>query len=60
MLFAGPLRAYLDPFGVHSEHEVWQALGLVNLKHTFAAKPLGLLHRLAEESASFQLPLYER
>ena len=47
-LFAGPLVAYLDPFGIHDEQGVWQALEQVNLKTFFASKPDGLRHELSE------------
>jgi ABC-type multidrug transport system fused ATPase/permease subunit len=52
VLFAGPLRSYLDPFGEHADEEVWQALEQVKLKAMFASKAKGLEHPLSDDGAN--------
>ena len=52
VLFAGPLRAYLDPFNQHIDEQVWNALSQVNLRQVFESKQGGLHHALADDSAN--------
>lgn len=51
MLFSGSVRTNLDPYGRHSDAELWDALGHVALKEVVAALPEGLSARVAENGA---------
>lgn len=52
MLFSGTVRSNLDPYGRHSDAELWDALGHVALKDVVAALPEGLSARVAENGAA--------
>ena len=52
VLFAGPLRSYLDPFGEHEDEQIWRVLELVNLRKTFFTKAGGLRYALAEDGGN--------
>eukprot|EP00095_Tigriopus_kingsejongensis_P003830 maker-scaffold2698_size13172-snap-gene-0.3 protein:Tk03830 transcript:maker-scaffold2698_size13172-snap-gene-0.3-mRNA-1 annotation:"multidrug resistance-associated protein 1 isoform x4" len=48
VLFSGTLRINLDPFGIHSDKEVWTALELAHLKTFVASLEDGLSHQVSE------------
>ena len=48
MIFAGTVRFNVDPFGNHSDMEIWSALELVNLKERIFTADSGLSYLLAE------------
>ena len=60
MLFSGSVRSNLDPYGRHSDAELWDALGHVALKEVVAALPEGLSARVAENGAPRRLPVGRR
>jgi ABC-type multidrug transport system fused ATPase/permease subunit len=51
VLFLGTVRYNLDPFGEHSDTELWEALNMVNLKH-FIESLEGGLDAVVEENGS--------
>jgi ABC-type multidrug transport system fused ATPase/permease subunit len=51
VLFLGTVRYNLDPFGEHSDTELWEALNMVNLKH-FIESLEGGLDAIVEENGS--------
>ncbi|GFR40947.1 hypothetical protein Agub_g1611, partial [Astrephomene gubernaculifera] len=48
VLFSGTLRRNLDPWGTHTDEQLWRALETVQLKTHVASAPGGLDARLAE------------
>ena len=48
VLFSGTLRINLDPFGAHTDEEVWRALELAHLKEYASTLEDGLEHEVAE------------
>ncbi|PAV73684.1 hypothetical protein WR25_18845 isoform A [Diploscapter pachys] len=48
VLFSGTLRFNLDPFGRHSDEEIWRALEMANLKPFAMAQHAGLMHEITE------------
>lgn len=48
MLFSGSLRMNLDPFNMHSDEEVWNALELAHLKHFVSGLPDKLNYECSE------------
>lgn len=55
VLFSGSVRTNLDPYGRHSDAELWDALGHVALKQTVAGLPEGLSARVAEGGENFSV-----
>ncbi len=51
MLFTGPIRANLSPFGLHSDAELWAVLRRAHLAPVVSAWPGGLDHALSEGGA---------
>ena len=48
VLFTGTLRLNLDPFDVHNDADIWNALELSHLKSFVSSLELGLTHPVAE------------
>lgn len=48
VLFTGTLRLNIDPFGKHSDEELWSALELVNLRPFVQSFEAGLNHTITE------------
>jgi ABC-type multidrug transport system fused ATPase/permease subunit len=48
VLFSGTLRFNLDPFGRHSDEQMWTALELANLRDFAAAQANKLDHEITE------------
>lgn len=48
VLFSGTLRFNLDPFGRHTDEQIWLALELANLKDFAAAQQAKLDHEITE------------
>lgn len=48
VLFHGPVRYNLDPFGIYSDEEIWDALGRANLKNKITSIEGGLDGLIAE------------
>ncbi|RCN49283.1 ABC transporter, ATP-binding protein [Ancylostoma caninum] len=48
ILFSGTLRFNLDPFGKSTDSDIWNALGLANLKPWVSSFPNGLDHPINE------------
>ncbi|XP_048799516.1 multidrug resistance-associated protein 1-like isoform X2 [Lagopus muta] len=48
VLFSGTLQSNLDPLGKHSDHELWEALELCDLKSFVQSLPKKLLHEISE------------
>uniref|UniRef100_S4R710 ABC-type glutathione-S-conjugate transporter n=1 Tax=Petromyzon marinus TaxID=7757 RepID=S4R710_PETMA len=55
VLFGGSLRDNLDPFGHHSDAEVWEALEFAHLGETARALPGGIQHECAEGGENFSV-----
>lgn len=51
VLFSGSVRSNLDPYGRHTDAELWDALGHVALKEVVSGLPEGLSARVAENGA---------
>ncbi|OXB79025.1 UNVERIFIED_CONTAM: hypothetical protein H355_008503, partial [Colinus virginianus] len=60
VLFSGTLQSNLDPLGKHSDHELWEALELCDLKSFVESLPKKLLHEISEggKSQTIQTPYY--
>ena len=54
VIFSGTLRENLDPFGQHSDVEVWKALELANLKMYIYNLPQGLQYECGEGGESLR------
>jgi ABC-type multidrug transport system fused ATPase/permease subunit len=54
-IFDGNVRHNIDPFGVHSDPEIWETLRRVHLADAILALPFGLDSELADEGANFSL-----
>ncbi|XP_052125650.1 ATP-binding cassette sub-family C member 4 [Frankliniella occidentalis] len=54
VLFSGDLRRNLDPFGEYKDHQLWAALGDVELRDT-ASDSGGLEMRVADAGANFSV-----
>lgn len=48
VLFSGTLRFNLDPFGRHSDSDIWRALEMANLKQFALEQPDKLEHEITE------------
>ncbi|NXM08006.1 MRP2 protein, partial [Tyrannus savana] len=48
ILFSGTLQSNLDPFGKHSDLELWEVLELCDLKDFVQSLPKKLLHEISE------------
>ena len=48
MLFSGTIRGNLDPWGIHSDPRLWEALEAVQLKSVVRELEGGLHARMAE------------
>lgn len=48
VVFTGTLRLNLDPFDVHNDADIWNALELSHLKPFVSSLKLGLTHPVAE------------
>lgn len=48
ILFSGSLRMNLDPFGTHSDDDLWRALELAHLKSFVGSLPAGLSFEVSE------------
>uniref|UniRef100_A0A8C3J1W6 Multidrug resistance-associated protein 1-like n=1 Tax=Chrysemys picta bellii TaxID=8478 RepID=A0A8C3J1W6_CHRPI len=48
VLFSGTLQSNLDPFGKYSDHELWEAVELCDLKNFVQSLPKKLLHEISE------------
>ena len=48
MLFSGSLRLNLDPFGSHSDDQLWTALEHAHLKSFVEGLATGLDHEVSE------------
>ncbi|XP_008113892.2 multidrug resistance-associated protein 1 isoform X1 [Anolis carolinensis] len=48
VLFSGTLQFNLDPLGKYSDLELWEALGLCDLKNFVQSLPRKLLHEISE------------
>ncbi|CAI4229334.1 unnamed protein product [Auanema sp. JU1783] len=48
VLFSGTLRFNLDPFGHHSDNDIWHALEMANLKPFAMLQPAKLEHEITE------------
>merc|ERR1719188_672221 len=55
VLFTGELRFNLDPAGVCSDQELWNALEISHLKSHIATLPEGLDHEISEGGANFSM-----
>jgi ATP-binding cassette subfamily C (CFTR/MRP) protein 4 len=55
VLFIGSLRKNLDPFGQHSDCEIWEALEDVQMKNLIAGLPLGLETTVIEGGNNFSV-----
>ena len=51
VLFLGTVRYNLDPFGEHSDNDLWEALAMVNLKSVVEGLA-GMLESTVEENGS--------
>ncbi|KAG6932529.1 multidrug resistance-associated protein 1-like [Chelydra serpentina] len=48
VLFSGTLQSNLDPIGKYSDHELWEAVELCDLKNFVQSLPKKLLHEISE------------
>lgn len=48
MLFSGTLRFNLDPFGKHSDAEIWTAIEVAHMKSCVSSLPNGLDYVISE------------
>ena len=48
VVFCGTIRQNLDPYGKHSEEDLWQALKLSNLKQYISKQNKGLEYECGE------------
>jgi len=48
VLFSGTIRGNLDPWGMHPDSRIWEALGAVQLKRVVSELEGGLHARMAE------------
>ncbi|XP_073707299.1 ATP-binding cassette sub-family C member 4 [Garra rufa] len=55
VLFTGTMRKNLDPFGQHSDHDLWNALEEVQLKAAVEELPGKLETELAESGSNFSV-----
>ncbi|XP_065205465.1 multidrug resistance-associated protein 1-like [Planococcus citri] len=55
VLFAGSLRMNLDPFGDHSDDEIWHALELAHLKSYISTLNGALRYEIAEGGENFSV-----
>jgi ATP-binding cassette, subfamily C (CFTR/MRP), member 4 len=52
-MFSGSVRRNLDPFGEHSDVDVWQSLEAVSLKHTIEGLEGQLEAKVTENGGNF-------
>ena len=55
VIFDGNIRHNIDPFGRHTDDEIWETLRRVHLADTITELPNGLDSELADEGANFSL-----
>ncbi|XP_035217642.1 multidrug resistance-associated protein 4-like isoform X2 [Stegodyphus dumicola] len=55
VLFTGPVRRNLDPFGEHTDDELWQALEEAYLKEAIEEMPGGLDTEVSEGGGNFSV-----
>ncbi|CAN7942114.1 unnamed protein product, partial [Ixodes pacificus] len=55
VLFTGPIRRNLDPFGEHADEQLWTALDEVRLKDAVLELPGGLSAQVSEGGANFSV-----
>ncbi|XP_040061540.1 ATP-binding cassette sub-family C member 4 [Ixodes scapularis] len=55
VLFTGPIRRNLDPFGEHADEQLWTALNEVRLKDAVLELPGGLSAQVSEGGANFSV-----
>ncbi|KAG1942233.1 multidrug resistance-associated protein 4 [Pimephales promelas] len=55
VLFTGTMRKNLDPFGQHSDHDLWNSLEEVQLKAAVEELPSKLETELAESGSNFSV-----
>eukprot|EP01126_Amoeba_proteus_P056641 TRINITY_DN7137_c0_g1_i8.p1 TRINITY_DN7137_c0_g1~~TRINITY_DN7137_c0_g1_i8.p1 ORF type:complete len:202 (-),score=49.31 TRINITY_DN7137_c0_g1_i8:44-649(-) len=55
VLFLGNIRSNLDPFGFHSDSEIWGSLGKVHLASTVRELPGGLDYQISEGGENFSI-----
>lgn len=54
-LFSGTVRFNLDPFGVLSDREIWDALDSAHIKECVESDPLGLMKKVEEGGLNFSV-----
>ncbi|XP_017777157.1 PREDICTED: probable multidrug resistance-associated protein lethal(2)03659 [Nicrophorus vespilloides] len=55
VLFAGTLRSNLDPHDQHTDNELWNTLGEIELKHVVEGFEMGLSSVVSEGGANFSV-----
>jgi ATP-binding cassette subfamily C (CFTR/MRP) protein 4 len=55
ILFGGTIRKNLDPFGEHSDAQLWDALEAVHLRQLFARHSQGLEYQISEGGTNFSV-----
>eukprot|EP00029_Vermamoeba_vermiformis_P003040 TRINITY_DN133_c1_g2_i1.p1 TRINITY_DN133_c1_g2~~TRINITY_DN133_c1_g2_i1.p1 ORF type:complete len:1304 (-),score=377.00 TRINITY_DN133_c1_g2_i1:6-3917(-) len=55
VLFMGTVRYNIDPFGEHSDADLWEALAMVNLKNHIESLEGQLEHRVEENGSNFSV-----
>ena len=55
ILFGGTIRKNLDPFGEHTDSQLWRALEAVQLRPVFARSSLGLDYAISEGGSNFSV-----
>lgn len=52
-LFKGTVRSNLDPLGLHSDQEIWEALGKCQLKTIISSNPSGLDSSVSDDGENW-------
>lgn len=55
VLFSGNLRMNLDPFNLHSDSEIWEALERSHLKYFVSLLKMGLNHEIVENGENLSV-----